>query len=208
MTGSRTPHSAFELLRGLAQRPEAVERCEVCSEKLGLLHEHLLDTRSRKLLCACVACANLFNPAGAARFKRVPRRVISLAELAITDAEWDTLAVPIGLAFFYTNGADGKVSAIYPGPAGPVESLLALDAWHEISARSTAIAGMESDVEAVLVNRPGAEYYLAPIDECYRLVGVIRAHWHGLSGGAEVWREIRSFFAELRRRAQPEAPDA
>jgi hypothetical protein len=43
-----------------------------------------------------------------------------------------------------------------------------------------------------------AEYYIAPIDECYRLVGLIRANWKGLSGGSEVWAEIGRFFSGLR----------
>ena len=46
-----------------------------------------------------------------------------------------------------------------------------------------------------------AEYYLVPIDECYKLVGLIRTHWRGLSGGTEVWREIGAFFAALKSRA-------
>ena len=62
---------------------------------------------------------------------------------------------------------------------------------------------LEPDVEALLVNRVrGAdEFYVAPIDECFKLVGLIRAHWRGLSGGAEVWREIENFFAELKRKS-------
>ena len=46
-----------------------------------------------------------------------------------------------------------------------------------------------------------AEYYIAPIDECYRLVGLIRANWRGLSGGSEVWAEIGRFFSDLRSHA-------
>jgi hypothetical protein len=46
-----------------------------------------------------------------------------------------------------------------------------------------------------------AEYFIAPIDECYRLVGLIRANWKGLSGGSEVWTEIGRFFSDLRSRA-------
>ncbi len=64
---------------------------------------------------------------------------------------------------------------------------------------------MQSDVEALLVNRVGrpdpvnlAQYYIAPIDACYKLVGLIRAHWKGLSGGSEVWAEVDRFFADLR----------
>jgi hypothetical protein len=59
-----------------------------------------------------------------------------------------------------------------------------------------------------LVNRVGhahgvarPEYYIAPLDECYKLVGLIRANWKGLSGGTEVWEEIGRFFTALRSRA-------
>jgi hypothetical protein len=64
---------------------------------------------------------------------------------------------------------------------------------------------LKPDVEALLVNRMGElrEYYRVPIDECYRLVGLIRGHWRGLSGGAEVWREIGRFFRELNEKASP-----
>jgi len=60
---------------------------------------------------------------------------------------------------------------------------------------------MQADVEALLVNRSqdAREYFIAPIDKCYELVGTIRVHWRGLSGGDEVWRAIDKFFAQLRR---------
>ena len=75
-------------------------------------------------------------------------------------------------------------------------------------ARNPILNEMESDVEGLLVNRLGysrgsspAEYYLLPIDECYKLVGLIRMHWKGLSGGTEVWRELAEFFASLKARS-------
>jgi hypothetical protein len=40
-----------------------------------------------------------------------------------------------------------------------------------------------------------------PIDACYKLVGLIRLHWRGLSGGAEVWKEIAKFFQSIKERA-------
>jgi hypothetical protein len=59
------------------------------------------------------------------------------------------------------------------------------------------------------VNRVGhahgmsrAEYYIAPLDECYKLVGLIRTNWKGLSGGTEVWTEIGRFFAELKSKSE------
>jgi hypothetical protein len=47
-----------------------------------------------------------------------------------------------------------------------------------------------------------SEYFVVPIDVCYRLVGLIRIHWRGLSGGTEVWQEIGKFFTELRARSE------
>jgi hypothetical protein len=46
-----------------------------------------------------------------------------------------------------------------------------------------------------------AEYYLLPIDECYKLVWLIRSHWKGLSGGADVWKQLELFFAGLKGRS-------
>jgi len=42
---------------------------------------------------------------------------------------------------------------------------------------------MLPDVEALLFNRmqEACEHYLAPMDECYKPVGVIRPYWHTLS---------------------------
>jgi hypothetical protein len=69
---------------------------------------------------------------------------------------------------------------------------------------------MERDVEALLVNRVrGArEHFLVPIDECYRLIGLIRTHWRGLSGGREVWEELARFFEQLRERSRTVAREA
>ena len=109
--------------------------------------------------------------------------------------------IPISLAFFsYSTPAD-RVVALYPGPAGAAESSLRLDSWEEIAEANPELERMQPDVEALLVNRVGAtrEYFLVPIDECYRLVGLIRMHWRGLSGGALVWGEIERFFDDLRR---------
>jgi hypothetical protein len=61
---------------------------------------------------------------------------------------------------------------------------------------------MEADVEALLVNRVNnaRDYFVAPIDQCYRLVGLIRTHWRGLSGGPAAWQQVGAFFEELKQR--------
>jgi hypothetical protein len=61
-------------------------------------------------------------------------------------------------------------------------------------------------VEALLVNRiQGArDYFIVPIDECYKLTGIIRRYWSGISGGDEVWEQIRLFTGNWKDRARPE----
>jgi Family of unknown function (DUF5947) len=200
--------NAFATLRRFARKPQPEEKCELCSAALGPEHPHLVELLARKLVCACDACALLFDSAAVRKYKRVPRRLQLLESFRITDLQWDRLLLPINMAFFFLSSIDGKVIALYPSPAGAVESLLSLDSWNEIVRENPQLDGMEADVEALLVNRVGhvrgsapAEYYIAPIDECYKLVGLIRSHWRGLSGGTEVWQEIARFFTELRQKA-------
>jgi hypothetical protein len=200
---------AFDSLRQFARKPKRnVEQCELCSAELRSEHPHLIELSQRKLLCACDACALLFTGPGGRKYKRVPRDARLLAGFRMTDAEWEGLLIPINLAFFFQNSVNSRVSALYPSPAGATESLLPLEAWSGIVEANPVLSELEPDVEALLVNRVGqsrgtspAEYYIVPIDACYKLVGLIRIHWRGLSGGTEVWQEIGNFFTELRTRA-------
>lgn len=180
-----------------------MERCELCSTELPTEHEHLVDISTRQLTCACQACAILFSGKANAKYRRVPRRIRYLADFQLSDAQWDSLLIPISMAFFFRSSAAGKVIALYPSPAGATESLLDFDSWDEIWRDNPVLDEMEPDTEALLVNRVrgAAEYYLLPIDECYKLVGIIRTHWHGLSGGSEMWEAIGKFFAELKEKA-------
>lgn len=185
-----------------------VERCELCSIALASTHPHLIEVANRKLICSCDPCAILFSNQGGGKYRRVPRRIRSLPEFQLTGAQWDSLMIPINLAFFFHSTPAGRVVVLYPSPAGATESLLPLEAWDEIVRRNPILSEMEPDVEALLVNRVGStrgqgfdEYFMAPIDECYKLVGLIRTHWRGLSGGTEVWEEIRRFFDALKQHA-------
>ncbi len=199
---------AFAALQQFARKRRVVERCEMCSLELAPEHEHLVEPANRRLICGCEACAILFEGHSGTKFKRVPREVLFLRDFQLSDAHWDALMVPIEMAFFFRSSPQAKTIALYPSPAGPTESLLSLDTWADIVQMNPILNGMQDDVCALLVNRIGhvrgaspAEYYLVPIDECYKLVGLIRTHWRGLSGGTEVWREIGAFFAALKKRA-------
>jgi hypothetical protein len=198
---SVSPQSAIRSLRRFVRpRAAAAERCELCAAELPPGHLHLIEPQTRQLVCACQPCAILFSGQTETKYRRVPQRVRPLPDFRLTDAQWDGLSIPIGMAFFFRSSPAGKTLALYPSPAGATESLLDLESWNSVVEDNPVLKELEPDVEALLVNRVNGarEYFVVPIDECYKLVGLIRAHWRGLSGGAEVWEEIGRFFEGLK----------
>ncbi|HEX2639111.1 MAG TPA: DUF5947 family protein [Pyrinomonadaceae bacterium] len=187
-------------LRRFVRPREATEQCDLCSAEVASEHAHLFEPPTRQIKCACEACSILFSNRGDGRLVRVPRRVRYLENFRITDEQWNGLMLPIQLAFIFKSSAELRVVAMYPSPAGATESLLPLDTWTEIEKANPQLETMLTDVEALLVNRTAQhrDHFIVPIDECYKLVGLIRLKWHGLSGGSEVRREIDRFFESLR----------
>jgi hypothetical protein len=201
-----TPVHGLAALRRLAQPRPVVERCELCAVEVPSQHKHLIDPEARRLLCACDACAILFDHSGVTRYRRVPRDVREMAGLEIGDALWNSLAIPIGLAFFFRSSVANSILAVYPSPGGPTETIVEEDVWNGLAALHPSLDALSVDVEALLVNRTrGArDYFIVPIDECYKLTGIIRQRWSGFSGGDELLEELRLFFDGLRQRARPE----
>ena len=201
---TRRPTHGLAALRRLAAAPAAREFCELCASRMPGEHGHLVDPQTQRLLCACPACAILFDHSGVTGYRRVPREAHELPGLVIADVFWSGLAVPIDLVFFFRSSASGEVAAVYPSPAGPTRAAIDAETWRELAALDPALQHMRDDVEALLVNRVrGARsYWIAPIDQCYRLVGIVRRHWRGFSGGDEAWRQIQSFFDTLGRGAE------
>jgi hypothetical protein len=191
-------------LQQFVRKPQLrTEYCELCSGTLPPEHQHLLELDRRQVTCACEACAILFGGNARQRYKRVPREVLVLRDFAIDDQEWDSLLIPINLAYFVHDSAADRTVAQYPSPGGAMESSLDLEYWAAIVERNPELRKFEPDVEALLVNRITSvpQYFRAPIDQCFRLVGIIRTNWRGLSGGTEVWREIERFFDGLKNMA-------
>lgn len=168
--------------------------------------------RARSLLCACRACTLLLDRrgAGGGHYRLVPERRLRLDGFRLDDALWAGFRIPVELAFFFRSSAAGRVVAVYPGALGATESQLELEAWQELEAANQVLGELEDDVEALLVNRAGGrrQHFLVPIDDCYRLAGILRAHWKGFAGGAEVWREIDAFFERLGAQAQGREAEA
>jgi hypothetical protein len=187
-------HNWVRRVRDFVAAPP-MEHCDLCHIAIPPRHAHLLELQTRRLICACADCDTTAD----ARYRHVPRQTERLPDFHLTDGDWDALQIPIGMAFLFINSTSNEPVAFYPSPAGATESLLGLEAWAQLVADNPVLRGLQPDVEALLVNRTKGcrEYYRVPIDKCYLLVGLIRTHWRGLSGGSEAWDAIDGFFARL-----------
>ena len=193
-------------LRGLIRERAPAERCELCSAELSPHpnHEHLFEPASRQIHCSCTPCAILFPADADKRYRRVPRRLLYLEDFAMDDMQWESLSIPVNMAFLHTSTSAGGVRAFYPSPAGATESMLSLEGWDQLVADNPVLGALEPDVEALLINRTSGarDHFIAPIDRCFELVGLIRISWRGLSGGQEVWERIDTYFKDLRSSAR------
>jgi hypothetical protein len=205
------PLASPRLQRLAQQRPTRTQEpvqevCELCRREIPPEHRHVLDLEDRNLLCACRPCSLLFDrrAAGGGHWKLVPERRLRLDDFQLPDELWESLRIPVDMAFFFHNTSAGRVIAYYPSPMGPTESQLELDAWDELEAANEVLRTLDPDVEALLVNRArGARrQWLVPIEDCYALVAVIRTRWRGFSGGREVWEELERFYDELDRKSK------
>jgi len=204
------PRATPEILRSLARRRVLMESCELCGSPIGHEHSHLVEPANHKLLCSCRACALLFSRQAETRYLLVPESARVLSNFQVTNEQWAGLLIPVEMAFFFNSTPMGRVVALYPSPAGATESLLTLEGWAELVASNPILRHMRPDVEGLLVNRVATEheYFIAPIDRFYELVGTIKVGWTGLSGGTEVWKAIREFFDRLRSQSASSVPEA
>jgi len=211
-----TQGNAIKELRRLAIRDRAnrqpepaaaeEERCDLCSSSIPADHRHLLHVEERRIVCTCETCRALF--AGDGPYRPTGSRTVWLDGFQISDELWASFRIPIGLAFFFDSsmgGSDGTggVVAFYPSPAGTTECELDLGPWESLVAANPVLEGIEPDAEALIVNRLGGarQHAIVPIDECYRLVGLVRVSWEGISGGTHIETAVAGFFAELQRKA-------
>ena len=186
---------------GAAPAPAPEEACDLCGKPLDADHRHLLNLVDRQILCTCESCLALRG--GDPEMRPTGTRTVWLDDFELSDETWASFGVPIGLAFFIDSSASGGIVALYPSPAGATESELEIGTWRELRSDNPVLMSLEPDAEALIVNRISdpPEHAIAPIDECYRLVGMIKMEWDGISGSAGVERAISTFFDELKLRA-------
>ena len=198
MTSSRTLQRFAR--RAAEESRSAAEKCDLCDEVVPVEHRHLLQSDERSVACVCQVCALLFArpEASLGKYRLIPDRYLYLADFTLTDAEWNALYIPVGMCFI----SAGR--ATYPGSLGPVDAFISAEVWSTLTARCRLLGELEPEVEALLINRTrgASDYFVVPIDTCFRLVGLVRTRWRGLTGGTELWQQLATFFEALRRRSR------
>ena len=175
--------------------------CELCPIGIGENHRHLLNLEERRIVCVCETCWSLRS--GDPEFRPPGGRVLWLDDFDLSDELWAAFQIPIGLAFMMRSGLTGGIVALYPSAVGATESQLDLVAWDRLERDNPVLTRMETDAEALIVNRLASppQYAIAPIDRCYMLVGIVKANWDGISGGGAVVAVVADFFDGLRAQA-------
>jgi hypothetical protein len=185
-----------------SNRPPPAEdggaRCELCPLSLAADHKHLLDLEERRIVCVCPTCWSMRS--GEARYRPTGSRTLWLEGLELSDELWAEFQIPIGLAFFLQSTEAKRVVGLYPSPAGATECELDLEAWARLVAVNPVLEDLDPDAEALIVNRMATPHLhaIAPLDDCYRLVGIIKATWEGITGGAEMEAAVQRYFEDLR----------
>ncbi len=182
-------------------------RCEMCAVGIGEDHQHVVDVSVRALMCVCRPCYLLFAPVDAdLRYKAVPDRYEELDDFELGPGRWESLEIPVNLAFFFRNSVLDKFIAFYPGPAGATESELPIDAFEAVLRENPRTSTMRADVEALIVHVVPGEVaprcFIVPIDACYELVGRLRKVWRGFDGGQDAHTEIAEFFHRVEERSR------
>lgn len=206
----------LQLRRALAARPRG-PRCELCQVPIapeaapgapgpgapGLDlgsrgHDHLLAPARREVRCVCAGCARARAEAAPREWVRIRRRVHRLGPLALDPDPFASLGVPVRVVFFARNAA-GEARACYPSPAGVTEAPLDPVAWDALTAGRPELAALAPEAEVLLVHALGdaRDAWIVSLDLALRLVGLVRRHWRGFTGGREVVVELRRFLAAL-----------
>ncbi|MBS2988202.1 hypothetical protein AC1659_02890 [Rhodococcus erythropolis] len=181
--------------------------CEMCAAGIGDEHQHVVDVQVRSLMCVCRPCYLLFAPVDAdLRYKAVPDRYLEFPDFDLGPGRWESLEIPVGLAFFFRNSLLDKYIVFYPGPAGATESELPIDSFETVLAENPGLSQMRADVEALIVSVPASgqspRCFVVPIDACYELVGRLRTVWRGFDGGQDAARAVDEFFGRVEARSR------
>ena len=203
----RMPTIAAPVYRSLRQFVRSRPRPSAAScAAIGLAaeHSHLVEPASRQLVCSCDACSILFSGQQSRAISTGSQRRRVLAGLPTDRCPMGRSTSTDQPGLFHDKHAgrprarllpeSGRGHRIAPGARG-----LARLGGGEPDPRPTRAGCRSTPGQS---DEQGSRVLPRPIDECYKLVGLIRANWRGLSGGSGSLGGSGQFFTRLKKRSR------
>ena len=166
--------------RSAAPHPAAAdEQCDLCGKPIDHDHRHLLHLVDRRILCTCESCWRC--AAGDPELRPTGTRTVWLDDFDLPDEIWASFGIPIGLAFFIDSSGHRRRGRALSEPRGGDRVGDRAETWNRLRTLNPVLMGLEPDAEALIVNRmvDPPQHAIAPIDECYRLVGLVKVTGRG-----------------------------
>ena len=160
----------------------------MCSVPIPADHRHLLHVEERRDRLHLRDLPRALRRRGRVpadgQPHRLARRARALGRALGVVPDPDRPRVLLPLEHGRADGDGGSSRSTRARPARPSASSTSAP-WEQLVAANPVLEGLEPDAEALIVNRLGAarQHAIVPIDECYRLVGLVRVSWEGISGG-------------------------
>ena len=191
----------FSAFRHLVRKRVPEESCDLCSAPLDSKACPPSRRRATQVMCACTPCAVLFTDS-MTRFRGISSAdVRHLPDCCLTHEDLGGVGYSDQSCFCVSFQRDRADDCLISKPWGRNRASLPADVWEEIVTHEPRLAKMQDDVQAFLVNRLAEpyQYYMAPIDKCFELVGTVRLYWKGFTGGTESGNRSRTCLLDSRQ---------
>ena len=186
-------------MREMPDGPQPIEAdCDLCGTSMPEDHRHLLELEERRIVCVCESCwalrsgeAQYCPPARGSSCSTTSTCPTSCGRGCASRSAW-----PSSFARTTASWRSTRAPPARPSPSSELE------AWDELVGRNGVVGDIERDSEALVVDKlnDGIQAAIVPTDEAYRMVGLVKANWQGISGGQGVPAAVAGFFDELRAR--------
>jgi hypothetical protein len=175
------------------------EKCDFCGKSVSK-HRNMIKVSEMRFMRACEMCSFIQSVRG--DYKLIPTQIKFLKDFYISEELRMEFIIPVNIAFFVFNSSRNSIVASYPAPSGAIELNLKMETWKKLETINSTIKDLKSDIEALLVNRleMPVQYYIAPINLCYKLVEIIKTTQKGVFGGKQTEYAIQNFFRELKNK--------
>ena len=170
--------------------------CELCPIGIGEDHRHLLHLVERRIVCVCETCWS--TRSGDPEFRPPGSRTLVLDDFDMTDEVWQSFGIPIGLTFLCARvSAAGSSPSTRARRVRPSPSSTSAPGTRCARPTRSSTASSPTPRPSWSTARARRVYAIVPVDQAYKLVGLVKERWEGISGGRGVQEAVAEYFEAL-----------